>query len=147
MTDMKVWAALWAEINTPDDFYQDPYGEATNQLSHAALGALIVIAFCFAYEWWWGEFPMKPVAAIVVTLPYLLGEIFDQRWRGWDTIADVYFYSIGGYVVLASLSEVRAYERILLEPNPEAFGAFFAALFIGLAIRIYPRAARKYGAK
>jgi len=94
---------------------------------------------------WFGGFPHKEVAGIVVTVPYLLGEVFEQRWRGWDTVADVFFYGIGGYGLLASLSEVVIDDVAYLEAHPIGFGVSFGAFLAVLYVRLRVRVKQKYG--
>jgi hypothetical protein len=142
-----MWKAFWQEINTPSDFEADPYGELTNQCAHAFFGLILAVVFCFSYLAWWGEYPHKEVAGVVVTLPYLLGELFEQRWRGWDTVADVFFYAIGGYGVLAALTEVKLNGTPFLSDNIPGFAFCLAAFIIVLFLRLRPRVRAKYGAK
>lgn len=143
----RMWQAFWKEINTPSDFRGDPYGELTNQCAHTFLGILFAGAFCLASLVWFGAFPEKEIVGVVVTLPYLLGELFAQRWRGWDTISDVFFYAVGGYGLLASLSEVVIDGAIYLEPRPIAFalalGAFTFVMFLRLRVRVIEKYSQK----
>lgn len=139
-----MWRAFWKEINTASDFRADPYGELTNQSAHAFLGMMLAILFSFAGLLWFGEFPHKEGVVIAVTMPYILGELFKQRWRGWDTVADVFFYAIGGYGVLSSLSEVKVGDAVYLEPNPVGFFACLSAFIAVLLIRLHPRVKAKY---
>ena len=140
-----MWSAFWQEINTPSDFSGDPYGELTNQCAHTFFGLILAGIYCLASLVWFGEFPHKEVAGIVVTLPYLLGEVFEQRWRGWDTVADVFFYGIGGYGLLASLSEVVIDDVAYLEAHPIGFGVSFGAFLAVLYVRLRVRVKQKYG--
>jgi len=140
-----MWKQFWKEINTPSDFRSDPYGELTNQCAHAFFGQILACLFCLASLVWWGDFPEKEGAALFVTLPYIWGELIEQRWRGWDTVADIFFYAVGGYGVLAALSEVQIDGRILLEPDAVAFGCALAAFTAVLLVRVGVRVRRKYG--
>lgn len=141
---MREWLAFWAEINTPSDFKSDPYGELTNQLSHTFLGVIFACIVALVYLVFSGDFPAKEAVAFVVTLPYIAGEILAQRWRGWDTIADVFFYAIGGYGVLSSLTERQFCGEAFLQPQPVAFGVCFGLFCSVLFLRLQVRVKQKY---
>lgn len=141
----RMWLAFWKEINTPSDFRDDPYGEFTNQCAHTFFGVVMAIVFSLTGLWWFGEFPQKEGIGIAVTLPYILGEVFEQRWRGWDTVSDVFFYAIGGYGILTSLTEVIVGGEVLLRPNAGSFIVSFSAFSAVMFLRLRPRVLRKYG--
>ena len=142
-----MWKAFWQDLNTPSDFRGDPYGELTNQSAHTFWGIVLAGVFCLVSLVRFGAFPEKEIAAIVVTLPYLLNELFVQRWKGWDTIADVFFYAIGGYGLLASLSEIVIDDNVYLDPNPVAFATSFGVFLIVLFVRVRVRVIEKYSRK
>ena len=141
-----VWRKFWREVNTPDDFAADPYGWTTNQMAHTLIGGVIAAVLVVISRWWFDEYPHKEAAALACVLPYLLNELVNQRWRGIDTLADTFFFAIGGYMVLSSLTEVWVNGFPYLKDNWQGLAgclvAWAAVWFIGVRKRIE----RKYGA-
>lgn len=144
---MKAWLAFWREINTPHDYPADPYGELTNQVSHMAFGLLMAALVSVVWQWLFGEYPYKLAVSAIVTLPYLIGEVVVQRWRGWDTVADTFFYGIGAYGLLTGLDEIQVADRVLLESNAPGALTAFALFCIVMIARLAPRVRAKFGAK
>lgn len=140
-----MWGRFWEEINTPSDFRADPYGELTNQCAHTFLGLILAIVCSLVGLVWFGEYPQKEGIGIAVTLPYILGEVFAQRWRGWDTVADVFFYAIGGYGVLTSLTEVQVDGVPYLEANVFGFVVCLLGFCLVMFFRLRTRVKEKYG--
>ena len=145
MTEREMWSEFWKDLSTPSDFRADPAGEFGNQSAHAILGLIFTVILCLATYTWHGEFPQKEVAAFVVTLPYILFELLRQGWKGWDTVSDVFFFAIGGYGVLSSLSEVGGDTKVVLEPNPAGFGLSLLAFSVVMFVRVRVRVKQKYG--
>jgi hypothetical protein len=81
-----------------NSFIDDPYGYATNQISHAKLVGLLgyVYGVSMAYHWLMGEFPDKWAIVAFAWASYLAFELVSQGWNGWDTVEDWWFVNVYG---------------------------------------------------
>lgn len=94
-------------LAVPSDFDGDPYGEATNQLSHIALGAVAALAICIAHREVMGEMPTRWMVFFGVALFYVLViEVAVQRWKPKDSLFDSVFVSLGAAMALWPVREV-----------------------------------------
>ena len=85
-----------------DDFAGDWYNWITNQMSHALLGLLLYVAFCATWLAFFGEFPARIVAFMVVITGFAFFEAAIQRGGMlWDSVEDTLFtaYGAGGLAV------------------------------------------------
>lgn len=115
-----------------DEFPNDWYGWATNQISHIGLGVFIVFAVCLASFGIFGEMPYKDAVYATVLFGYLAFELGVQGWREWDTVEDttfVTFYGAGG--ALAGFSEIAPGDAVL-SVNPIGLLPFFAVAVLHL---------------
>jgi hypothetical protein len=82
----------------PDNFRDDPYGHATNQIGHAfAVGCLgLVYGVVLACWYFGGEFPPKWSIIAGAAVFYAAFEWITQGWNGWDTVEDWVFVVIHG---------------------------------------------------
>lgn len=99
----RFWATLW----TPDAFKNNPYGWATNQISHAALGAGVAWMLFQIGIW-----PWSGLGAYIVF--ELLQSRRGQLWR--DAAEDTLFFAFGlawtlgggSWILLAILASLLA---------------------------------------
>jgi hypothetical protein len=136
--------AFWSNLNTPDDFRDDPYVGGLNQLGHWALGAALSGLVCILYGVAFGVMPYKIAVWIILIAAYAgLIEWRVQKWQGSDSLVDTAFFALGVTQVLLTFSEFAILEgKVLLQINaPEALTTF-ACTVAALVIYIIPRAAR-----
>jgi hypothetical protein len=141
----EVWRAFWGEVNTDDHFSADPYGAATNQISHVALAAFVGGHLFVA---WWlvvGEMPYRIPVVMGMTLGYLLiVEWWRQRW-GPGSFVDGMFWASGAALLPSWLQEVPMCGTRALVLTPDTGLIASGALVVALALHVAPRAVRKYG--
>lgn len=144
---MSTWSDFWSEVMTPDRFRDDPYGEATNQISHAALGAISALICCVVWREISGEMPYRWQVFAVIAVSYtLIVEVLLQRWSAWDSAADSLFVMTGAAAALLPVKEIAAHEaRTVIELEHRTLGAVFLFMIVILLIRVIPRARLKYG--
>ncbi len=144
---MSTWRDFWSEVMTPDRFSDDPYGEASNQISHAALGAIAALGACILWREVAGEMPYRWHVFALITVVYaVLIEGVLQKWASWDSAADSLFVMTGAAGALLPVKEVSALGGItVIEFEHRTLGAVFLFMIVILLIRIAPRAKRKYG--
>ena len=117
-----------------DNFREDWYGFATNQISHLALGVLFAWLIALFYHSIVGEYPRKLEMIAVLAAGYMAFELFSQGWNGFDTIEDWTFFSVwGAGGATAAFSEVEI-GSIILSLNPAAPIPFAIAATIHLAL-------------
>ena len=138
---------FWAELNTPTDYAADPYGGATNQIGHIALGAVLFGGICLAYAAKFGEMPVKEYSALpMIVFYFFVVELWHQRSPIKDAIQDAFFFACGVMIIATSFTEVSSdhpdYILLRLE-RANAFAAL-SVIVVSLALYIIPRAARKY---
>ena len=97
---------FWKELLTPEAF-SDPYSEATNQLSHMALGVALSLGVCVLYHAAFGELPARIFLWVGLIFAYFLViEIWLQRAGGKDSLADTAFVGMGSTMSLWPAKEV-----------------------------------------
>lgn len=139
---------FWVELNTPSDFYDDPYGGALNQLGHIALGAFLSALFCVSFFKMAGEMPVR--GAVISAFVVVYGGIIEwavQRSRMIDGLQDTLFFMMGVCIVVLSFKEASISDNIVylsLEVG-NAFATLGCSVLC-LVLYIIPRARRKYGA-
>ncbi len=132
---------------TPDDFRNDWYGYAKNQVSHGLLGMASAWVVAAAGFWYYEEFPDKTYAWLLVAFLYSAYELLWQRWNGLDTIEDILFwvvYGAGGALLV--FSEVEPGNPVLqMHIAGPAYVGIFAIthLAIGTAYRVVLQVVRK----
>ena len=90
-----------------DGFYSDWYGWLTNQMSHALLGLLLYVAFCATWLAFFGEYPARIVAFLVVIGGFAFFEIAIQRGGMMlDSIEDTLFTAYGAGALAVTFHEV-----------------------------------------
>lgn len=128
-----------AELRVSEDFGNDWYGYATNQLSHFVLGFTLTCLFSAAHFWAFDEFAQKGALWFAVGFVYAIWELGVQKWRGIDSLEDWIFFSVYG-----AGSAILFFNEI--EPgNPELITSMtyvlpFLAVFYGhIAAGIFAR--------
>lgn len=87
-----------------DDFADDWYAWATNQISHLGLGVLAALVFSIVCLAMTGEYPVKWQAWVFLAAFYICGE-FLRGWHSWDSVEDTVFvvgYGSGGAFLVFS---------------------------------------------
>lgn len=117
-----------------DDFREDWYGFATNQISHLALGVLFAWLTAIFYHWVWGEYPDKLSLVIFLAVSYLAFELITQGWNGVDTIEDwTFFAAWGACGATTAFSEIEAGSAELsLDPSAPTPFVIAASVHLGL---------------
>lgn len=87
--------AFWRDLNTPDSFERDWYGELTNQISHTALGAALATAVCAVWYLVLGELPFRSWVFLGLFAGYLGVEIWGQGWTAGDSWFDSLMFGLG----------------------------------------------------
>lgn len=126
----------------PDNFEKDPYGYATNQISHALwVGKLLLLWLpCFVFYKVFGEYPHKEHIFIFAACVYSAIE-YAQGWNGFDTIEDFVFsvvFGVGGPLYV--YSEVEPGSPLFsgdINKVVPVVGAFCIWLALGAAWRWY----------
>lgn len=99
---------FWRDLNTPDNFARDPYGELTNQLGHTMLGMLLTTLFLCAWRETQGEMPVRSWTFLAVFLPYVIGvEWVRQKWVAGDSWFDSIMVALGSAAALLPFKEVE----------------------------------------
>jgi hypothetical protein len=89
------------------DFAGDWYGWITNQMSHALLGLLLYVAFCATWLAFFGEYPARIVAFLVVVGGFAFFEVAIQRGGMiLDSIEDTAFTAYGAGALAVTFHEV-----------------------------------------
>lgn len=124
-----LWS-LWAILNTPSKFDNDPYGGLTNQWGHYSGSAALFMLFSAGWFAVFGEMPYRwPVAFGMITFYAVFIEWFKQGWQGRDSVEDTLFFALGPITVAASVEEVAFRGSI----STMAVHVYAMAFFIGLA--------------
>lgn len=89
----------WLRRNfAQDDFAEDWYAWATNQISHASMGVMAALAVSLIAWLITGEYPVKWQAWSIVAVIYVALECV-RGWKSWDSFEDTVFvvgYGAGG---------------------------------------------------
>lgn len=139
---------FWAELNTPTEYLDDPYGGAVNQLGHIAGGAILSALFCLSFFQIAGEMPVR--GAVISSFFFVYGGLIEwavQRSRMIDGLQDTLFFMLGVCIVVLSFKEASISDDIVylaLEVG-NAFATLGCSVLC-LVLYIIPRARRKYGA-
>lgn len=107
--------AFLRSLTEPSAFERDPYGWATNQISHAMFvgfgGATLfsLVAFKCSGEW----IDQRITFGVVVLVYAMIWEGLVQKWRGVDSAWDVAFVALGAAAFLV-IDMSYVIERIAL---------------------------------
>lgn len=132
---------MWRDLNTPDNFRNDWYGELTNQISHTFLGAMAFITFCDVWFLVSGGMPFRSYAFIACFLAYAVGiEVIVQRWMPGDSWFDSLMFAFGAAGAALPVQEVSAAEwSVGLEYTPAYRLSIMAIWFAFLLVRVRRR--------
>lgn len=128
---MRALRQFLRSLATPSSFEGDPYGWATNQISHAmfvGFGAATLfsyVALRVSGEW----IDQRITFAAVVIVYAFLWEGVVQRWRGLDSAWDTAFVALGASAFLV-IDMAYVIERIAL---------WYVALIVMLAHGVITR--------
>jgi hypothetical protein len=123
---IKAITAIFREVTNPS--LDNPpmwYKKAVVDFAHVFLGVISIWILTSIIFFLHGEYPYKEHVWGLVAGAFLGKEILFDRWNGWDTIRDNWFFSVygaGGAVM--SFSE-KAVGDWAPEPNP-----YWLTLFI-----------------
>lgn len=135
---------MWRELNTPDNFARDWYGELTNQCGHTLLGVLSAVTFCDVWFLVTGEMPVRSWVFLAVFLPYALGiEAIVQRWKPGDAWFDSLMFGFGAAGIILPVKEVAAAWPVsTVDYTPHVRLILMAAW----AVILYARVRKRYDA-
>jgi len=86
---------FWRDLNTPDNFARDWYGELTNQLAHTLLGVVLAVGVCAVWQVVAGELPYRAWVFLSLFAGYLGVEMWVQGWSPGDSWFDAIMFSLG----------------------------------------------------
>lgn len=133
----------WYDLNTPDDYRADWYGELTNQLSHTFLGVMVALVWCVSAWAITGAMPIRSWVILGIGIGYLGVEILVQRWRAGDSWFDSAMVMSGAAGVLLPLQETGVSGRVIhLDFDP----AMWLAVALPWAAALLVRVNRRYSA-
>lgn len=149
---IEVWRAFWRDLNTPEDFADQPVKGATNQVGHIAIGCAVTAGLCSAWVQLFGDgaltWPRVAATAIFVVLVYLFAiEFGRQGWAGRDTVEDTAFVALGAVLPAVLMQMTPSGRWIRLDEASAAFLVWLAVTCGALALYVYPRARRKWSAE
>lgn len=131
---------FWRDLNAPDSFARDWYGELTNQLSHTFLGLMLALFWCVSAWAMFGEMPVRSWVILGIGAGYLAWEALVQRWLSGDSWFDAAMVMSGAAGVLLPLKEAGVSGRIIhLDFDPVMWLAVFAPWSSALSLRVWRR--------
>lgn len=144
----EVLKAFWDDLNTPEDFADQPAKGAANQVGHIAIGGVFTTGICSVWVQVFGygalTWPIVVAVATVVVLFYLVViELGRQKWAGQDTVEDAGFVALGAALPAAALDMTPSGRWIRTDQGSLGFLIWLACAVIALALYVYPRAKRK----
>ena len=134
-----VFASIWREAMTPNDYRGKPYDAVLNQIGHIAVGAFFCAFACVSWGAVAGEMPVRALVwLMLVTAYYGVVEIGIQGLRKADSMKDTFFVALGVAIPLVALAEVSSPPVMLLLNLWPAFGimVFAVACLIRHAISV-----------
>ena len=138
---MNILTDIWTELNTPDNYANNWYGYATNQVTHLAMGFAAACLLSNFYFYVFGEFAEKGALWFVLALIYAVYELSAQGWNGKDTIEDWFFFSVYGAGVPIMIFSETEIGSPIVSVNTQmvvpVLGVVIAHLIGGVAARIY----------
>lgn len=140
---MDLLRRMLREIRVPEDFDEDWYGYATNQLSHFVLGFTTACVFSGMHFWFLGEFAEKGALWFTIAFIYAIWEVGVQKWRGPDSVEDWMFFSVygAGFAILF-FNETSPGSPELTTNMAYVFPAItilYGHLTLGIAARVYQK--------
>jgi hypothetical protein len=137
---MQVIREIWAEAMRPEDHAGQVYGGAQHQLAKTGLAVFVTAVLACGFAAVAGEMPFRgPLWFGLVYFYVGVIELRGQGSRGWDTVADSYFWAYGVTIPLVSLREVSAGRVITLQLDTWAFLALAGGLVVSLLIYAWTR--------
>jgi hypothetical protein len=141
--------AFWDDLNTPNDFVDQPAKGAANQIGHIAIGAVVVTGACSICVQVFGysvlKWPLVVAIAVVVALAYFVViELGRQKWAGLDTVEDAGFVALGASLPVVTLDMTASGRWIRTDEWTLGFLAWLACTVVALGAYVYPRARRKW---
>ena len=138
---MSYLSEFWGVLMTPSDNEGQPYVEATNQLSHVALGSIFSLAASVSWFVFFGEMPYRVYVWIAVVFGYVaIIEIWLQGWAGVDSLTDSYFVQCGATMTLWPVHEVGFNAQfVTLEFRPVLLGLLMLITAASLVLHLRPR--------
>lgn len=131
---------MWQELNSPDSFDTDWYGESTNQYSHTLLGCICAGLWCVISFALTGEMPVREVVFSGIAISYLSIELFVQKWKHGDSWFDSLMVCCGAAAVLLPFREAAIDDGIIiLSFHPGSWAAVFSLWSIALTLRVRRR--------
>lgn len=130
----------WHDLNAPDAYRGDWYGELTNQISHTALGSLSAILWCMVAFALTGEMPVRSVVFLGIAGVYLAVEILVQRWAAGDSWFDAAMVCGGACMALLPFREAGIEGHlVILSFDPIVWAAIAGLWSVALFLRVSRR--------
>lgn len=100
---------------TPSAFARDWFGYLRNQVGHKEIGFGLSLFVCSITYWTAGAFPVKEAVFIGLVSLYVLFELLEQGWNGFDTVEDTLFFSYGVTLPLLASEIVEGSSKVILD--------------------------------
>ncbi len=132
--------AIIRELLTPNAFRDDWYGEATNQMAHALLGAIAATILCIGWNAVSGEMPYRWVGILILIAFYAAIELA-QGWKSGDSWFDTLMWTCGVVSVFVPYEELQpGWPAVTVNVHMGwmlgIIGFFSAALFLRVLKRV-----------
>lgn len=149
MNFFAIWRTFWDDLNTAEDFADQPVKGATNQVGHIAIGCAVTAGICSGWVQLFGDgaltWPRVAAAAIFVVLVYLIAiEFGRQGWAGRDTVEDTAFVALGATLPAVLLDMTPSGRWARIDEASTGFLVWLAITFVALGAYVYPRAKRRW---
>lgn len=83
----------------PDDFAGSAYGFIANQISHFAFGVIAPMLTVWGWQFFVTQYPPENAIALAWIVGFAtVWEMGVHRWRGLDTVLDVFFFGGGASI-------------------------------------------------
>lgn len=132
---------FWRELNTPENFVRDWYGELTNQFAHTLLGVVLAVGVCSIWQLVAGELPYRTWVFLGLFAGYLSVEILVQGWTPGDSWFDAIMFSLGVAGAIMPFQEAAISGRLVMV----TFGPLIWIAIAGVwSAILFARVARRY---
>lgn len=130
----------WHDLNTPDAYRDDWYGELVNQCGHTLLGCVSAVTVCMVFFAFAGEMPYRTAVVALCIGAYLAVELFAQGWRAGDAWFDSLMFSagVGGAVLPFREASVHGWTATL-QFDPRLWAAIAGPWSVMLFLRVRRR--------